>query len=220
MIAFENVCVRDGNTVLLDGVSLRVASGEKVVIGGPSGSGKSTVLLTLMGGYRPASGRVLFNGEEVTAQTINRVRTTAAYIGQEPVLGAGTVRDGLLLPFTFRANRSRLPASEQIAGVLAALGLPGEILDKNTDLLSGGEKQRIAIARGLLSGKTLFVVDEITSALDEESNRSVLEQFLRPAFTVLAVSHHPRWLAACDTQLRLEAGRITGSHAQQQVDTP
>ncbi|MBD3345712.1 MAG: ATP-binding cassette domain-containing protein [Chitinivibrionales bacterium] len=212
MIAFDNVTVNVSDTILLKEIRFTVETGEKTIIGGPSGSGKSTILLTLMGAYAPSSGHVLFNGEIITAQNVTSVRKAVAFIAQEPVLGTGSVREGLLLPFTFKANKHAYPSNEQISEILERLKLPLEILDRDTALVSGGEKQRIAIARALLAGKDIFIVDEITSALDETSNRIVLDLFLQPKFTVLAVSHHPQWLERFDKVITMEHGTITSVH--------
>jgi putative ABC transport system ATP-binding protein len=208
MIAFDAVTVRTGTTTLLADVTFTVAEGEKAVIGGPTGSGKSTVLLTLLGAHRPAHGTIRVDDMVLSTETVAAIRGRVAFIAQEPVLGSGAVRDALLLPFTFKANRHIRPADEQVRAVLDKLRLPETILDRDIAVVSGGEKQRIAIARALLMGKKIFVVDEITSALDEESNRVVLELFLASGFTVLAVAHHPLWQRRFDKLIVLRDGRV------------
>lgn len=219
MIAFDTVTVRTPKSVLLSDISFAVDTGEKAVITGPSGSGKSTVLLTLMGAHAPARGRVLFDGTEVTAQTVASVRNAVAFIGQEPVLGNRSVREGLLLPFTFRANRGKRPGEQRISEILHGLKLSSDILDRSTAVISGGEKQRIAVARALLTGKRIFVVDEITSALDKAGNQIVLDLFLRPDLTVLAVSHQARWLEHFDKQIRIVNGTVAGVRHNRGGDT-
>ncbi len=219
MIAFDDVTVRASQSVLLKDITFSLDAGEKAVITGPSGSGKSTILLTLMGAHAPARGRVRFDGTEVTAQTVASVRNAVAFIGQEPVLGNRSVRDGLLLPFTFRANRDARPGEERISEILHGLKLPSDILDRSTAVISGGEKQRIAVARALLTGKNTFVADEITSALDETSNQIVLDLFLRPGITVLAVSHQGQWLQRFDKQIRIVNGTVVDVRHNRRGDT-
>jgi putative ABC transport system ATP-binding protein len=219
MIAFDDVTVRASQSVLLKDITFSLDAGEKAVVTGPSGSGKSTILLTLMGAHAPSRGRVRFDGTEVTAQTVASVRNAVAFIGQEPVLGNRSVRDGLLLPFTFRANRDARPGEERISEILHGLKLPSDILDRSTAVISGGEKQRIAVARALLTGKNTFVVDEITSALDETSNQIVLDLFLRPGITVLAVSHQGQWLKRFDKQIRIVDGTVAGVRHNRGGDT-
>ena len=209
MITFKDVSVMSGNKTIIENISFTINPGEKISIGGASGSGKSTILLTLMGAYKPSHGAVFFKDQELTTNNISLVRHAVAYIGQEPILGSDTVREGLLLPFTFKSNRNSLPTDKQIDTILQRLKLPPDILNRKISLISGGEKQRLAIVRALLSNKQIFVVDEITSALDEASNNIVLELFLQSDFTVLAVSHHRQWLEQFDKGIHIVDGKIT-----------
>ena len=111
---------------------------------------------------------------------IAEIRRCAAYIGQEPVLGAETVRDALLLPFQFKAHRASKPPEPKLVEALRLLHLPEAILNQDCSRVSGGEKQRIALARGLLLGKSLYLLDEVTSALDTESKQAVFDVFADP----------------------------------------
>jgi len=209
MIKFKNITVQTQDHLILDRVSFDIAQGEKVVFFGPSGSGKTTILMTLIGAAVPTMGTVWFDGEPLTVQSLPRLRQTMAFICQEPVLGAPGAREALLLPFSFRANRTRMPSEKQIQQVLDDLLLPSEILAKQTSVLSGGEKQRLAVARALLLEKTFFVLDEITSALDPQSRRAVLELFRQPELTLISVSHDPEWLTLCTRFFKVEEGRVT-----------
>ncbi|MBD3321679.1 MAG: ATP-binding cassette domain-containing protein [Chitinivibrionales bacterium] len=208
-IEFNSASVIDGPTVLLKNITFSVPHGGKALITGPTGSGKSSVLLALMGAYPVVNGTVYYDGTPVTSETVSILRKSIGYIAQEPVLGEGTVREGLLMPFTFRANRSRAPSETAIHDAFDRLQLPRALLDRDISLVSGGEKQRIAIARTLLLGKNVFVVDEITSALDEASNSVVLDLFTQSRATVLAVSHHPRWSERFDMRIKMERGAVT-----------
>jgi putative ABC transport system ATP-binding protein len=209
MIKFKNITVQTQDHLILDRVSFDIAQGDKAVFFGPSGSGKTTILMTLIGGMMPTTGTVLFDDEPLTAQSLPRLRQTMAFIGQEPVLGAPGAREALLLPFSFRANRARMPSEARMQQVLKSLLLPPEILKKQTTVLSGGEKQRLAVARALLLGKNVFVLDEITSALDPQSRRAALELFKRPELTLISVSHDPEWLTLCTRFFKVEGGRVT-----------
>jgi len=209
MIRFENISLRTQDHLILDSISLEITRGNKAVFFGPSGSGKTTILMCLIGGAVPTAGTVLFDGEPLTARTLPHLRKTMAFIGQEPVLGATGVREALMLPFSFRANRARTPSEEQIRHVLKSLLLPPDILEKQTSVISGGEKQRLALARALLLEKTVFVLDEVTSALDPRSRRAVLTLFRQPDLTLISVSHDPEWLALCTRFFKVEKGRVT-----------
>ena len=115
----------------------------------------------------------------------------------------------MLLPFQFKTHRDHRPTEAQLIAVLQRLQLPADILSQESSRISGGEKQRIALARGLLLGKKLYLLDEVTSALDVESKQVVFEVFSDPHLTVLSVAHDPEWLERCGIIFELEAGRLT-----------
>jgi putative ABC transport system ATP-binding protein len=208
MVRFDDVTVRYGDMPIVRNVTFSIREHERVVFYGKSGSGKSTVLITIVGAHIPISGTVYFNEAAVDRRNVHEVRRSVAFIGQEPVLGAERIRDALLLPFTYRANRGKAPSERRIQEILSSLQLDAGILDKEAPQVSGGEKQRIAIARALLLDKQLFLLDEITSALDIESKRAVLRLFESAGHTIISVSHDPDWFAICSRFIRIEKGEI------------
>jgi putative ABC transport system ATP-binding protein len=209
MIQFDDVTVRKGRKLVLDAVSFRVEQGQKAVFRGKSGAGKSSVLLALAGALTPDAGTLRFNGVPVDATTVQTVRAQLAFVAQEPVLGAETIREALMLPFTFRAHRQTQPAEEDLKQLLATLALDPEILDRESAVVSGGEKQRVAVGRALLPGKHVFLADEVTSALAPESRRILLDIFSRPELTVLSVSHDEEWTRRCDRVFQVHAGAVS-----------
>ena len=208
MIRFDNVTVSNGNMSIIRDVSFEVSACERVVLYGKSGSGKSTVLTTIVGAHVPSSGTVYFDEEAVSRRNIDKVRQTVSFIGQEPLLGSEKTRDALLLPFSYKAHRDKAPSSKQINAILENLQLNREILEKDVSFLSGGEKQRIAIARAMLLNKNIFLLDEVTSALDIESKRAVLQLFTEAPYTIISVSHDPDWFKICSRFIKIEGGRI------------
>jgi len=198
MITFENITLKVHRQTLLDGASLHVAGGNKVVVRGASGSGKSSLLKCAVGAMQMAGGSVRVDDLRLSADTVADIRAHIAFIGQEPVLGAENVRDALLLPFHFKAHSGNPPNDERISQLLERLHLPTNILEKPCKRISGGEKQRIAILRALLLEKTIFLADEVTSALDSNSKAAVMAELFRPDITLLSVSHDPEWIKACD----------------------
>jgi putative ABC transport system ATP-binding protein len=202
---------------LLEETSLLVAPGDKVVIRGASGSGKSSLLKSVAGAIPLEGGSVRVNGDELSAETLASIRSHIAFIGQEPVLGAESVRDALLLPFTFKAHRGNQPDEGRIAELLGRLKLPPGILGKESKRISGGEKQRIAIARALLLNKRIFLADEVTSALDPESKAAVMGELFRPGTTLLSVSHDPDWLGGCNRVVEIDNKKLRESVADPQI---
>ena len=209
IIRFDNVTVSFQQKNLFSGVSFALTPGQKALIYGKSGAGKSSVLKTLLGLHTPSSGTVYFQEQALSPQSITTVRRNTAYIGQEPILGADTVREALLLPFQFNAHRNHRPSETQLITVLQELQLSADMLDRDTQRISGGEKQRIALARGLLLGKTVYLLDEATSALDNISKQAVFEIFADPRLTVLAVTHDADWLDSSATLFEMDAGQLT-----------
>jgi len=209
IITFQNVNLRIQQKKILDRINLKIFQNERVAIFGKSGSGKSTLLKMIVGGYVPTTGKILFRQTPVSAQTIGGVRQSVAFIGQEPVIGAETVRAGLLLPFHYQANAHLFPADSLVEQTLRNLELSADILNQKVNSISGGEKQRIAIARSLLLKKDIFLLDEITSALDAESKAAVLKLLcLDNKYTILSVTHDQEWLRHCQRFIEIEAGHI------------
>jgi len=195
MIAFHNITVQVHGQTLLKTANLQVEPGDKVVLRGPSGCGKSSLLKCAVGAMPLAGGSIHLDGQELSSQTVAAIRSRIAFIGQEPILGAERVRDALLLPFHFKTHREHHPSKERIAEQLHRLHLTTDILEKPCARVSGGEKQRVAIARALLLDKSIFLADEITSALDPESRAAVIGELFRVGITLLSVSHDPEWMA-------------------------
>lgn len=208
LIRFDQVSVAARKKTILSNISFALFPGDKAVLCGKSGSGKSTVLRTLLGLYSIKSGTVYFQENPLTPLSVQTIRSCTAYIGQEPMLGAENVREALLLPFQFKTHREHRPTEAQLIEVLQRLQLPADILSQESRSISGGEKQRIALARGLLLGKKLYLLDEVTSALDAESKQAVFNVFSDPLLTVLSVTHDPDWLVRCSIIFELEAGRL------------
>ena len=197
MVVFENITLKVHRQTLFDDATLRIFTGDKLVVRGASGSGKSSLLKCAVGAIPVVGGSVCIDDLALSADTVSDIRSRIAFIGQEPVLGAENVRDALLLPFHFKAHFDNAPNDERISQLLERLHLPTRILDKPCKRISGGEKQRIAILRALLLNKTIFLADEVTSALDPESKMAVMAELFRPEITLLSVSHDPEWIAAC-----------------------
>ena len=215
MIEVDGLTVRVEGRTLLDGVSFTVAAGEKAVLLGESGAGKTTLLRALIGQARPAAGTIRLAGETLGAETIVAARQRLCYVPQTlPYFADESVRDFLWLPFRFRANRDRSPDTARVVALLERLRLGASFLKARMGDVSGGERQRLSVARALLLDRPLLLLDEVSSALDEEGREAVLEVVLGAGAderTVLAVAHDPAWKARATTRLAMAAGgRLTG----------
>jgi len=218
MLEFKNIVLKVHGQTLLDGANLHVAPGDKLVVRGPSGCGKSSLLKCVVGAFPILGGSVRIDGMGLSAKTIASIRARIAFIGQEPVLGAESVREALLLPFTFKAHHSNQPDKNTVFQTLERLHLPASILNKPSKRISGGEKQRIAIARALLLGKSIFLADETSSALDPASKAAVMDELFRPGTTLLSVSHDPDWIERCGRTVEIDNHQLRESVADPKID--
>jgi len=209
VLEFENVTVVEAGKTILRDVSFAMRERDKVVLWGESGAGKSTVLRAAVGAHIPSAGLIRFRGVPLDRITLAALRRSVACIFQEPVLGQGTALQILQLPFTFKANSARKPGPDRIGAALERVRLDPAVLKSDAAVLSGGEKQRLAIARALLLDKNIFFVDEVTAGLDERSVEAIHSLFSEPSLTLLSVSHDRRWLDIC-TRFALVAGGTLG----------
>src|SRR5882724_8618788 len=186
---------------ILKNVSVAVERGGALVLLGPSGSGKSTLLRCLNRLVEPTSGSVRFDGRDIRSLDSRDLRQRAALVMQTPVLFEGTVRDNL------RVRPAGTPGDFSEASLAAAVeevGLDAGLLDRDAANLSGGEKQRVTIARALLRDPQALLLDEPTSALDPPNAALVVETVSRlrdrRRLTIVAVTHQPdfvRRLGGC-----------------------
>lgn len=187
-------------------VSLAVAPGEMVGVGGPTGGGKSTLAQLVIGLYRPVRGRA-----DLRLPGADRP-VRRAYVPQDPELFAGTIRDNVV---AWRAEigdaevwRALDLAAMRAEVTAMPLGLDTPIGGRGLHL-SGGQRQRLALARAFAGDPDLLVADEPTSHLDPETERQVLRTLRHLTCTRIVIAHTPRVLTACDRALSFTNGRIT-----------
>lgn len=178
----------------LSGVSFRVAPGETLVLAGPSGAGKSSIVEILLGFVAPDEGRVTLNGADIGELTPASLSRLTAWIGQRPVLFAGTLRENIRFarPEASDAELAEAARFAHVDGFAAGLprGLDTE-LGEGGHGLSGGQAQRVAIARAFLKDAPLLLLDEPTAHLDPATEADVLDSLRRLSLgrTVILVSH-------------------------------
>lgn len=208
-----------GRPVLKD-ISFKAAPGSKVAIVGRSGCGKSTLLKLLAGLHAPPPGTVFVHGLDMCYERLEQGGQQITYVPQEPFLFSGTVRDNLLLGNQSATEDTLSEALDKADsdGFLKGMpdGLDSEVGERGS-LVSGGQRQRLSLARGLLRGAPVLLLDEPTSALDRDSEARVVESILGMAgVTCVVVTHRPSLAAASDLILVMDSGRIVerGTHSE------
>lgn len=220
-VAFENVSfAHEGRDRGLDGVSFTAHAGKTTAIVGPSGAGKSTVLKLLFRFYDPSAGKVLIDGQNLRELTQASLRSALGLVPQDVVLFNDTIRYNIAYgkPEATQIELERAAARAQLLHFIESLpqGWDTRVGERGLKL-SGGEKQRVGIARVVLKNPAILILDEATSSLDSGTEAEVqdaLEEASRGR-TTLVVAHRLSTIANADQIVVLDEGRIVerGTHA-------
>ena len=223
-VTFESVVFGyESERTILHGLSFEVEAGQNVAIVGPSGAGKSTIARLLFRFYDPQSGRILIDGQDISEVTQASVRAAIGIVPQDSVLFNETI--GYNIAYgrprsAGEATHDQIVEAARGAAILPFIeGLPQgfetEVGERGLKL-SGGEKQRVAIARTLLKNPPIVVLDEATSALDSRTEQDILGTLRRISRdrTTLSIAHRLSTIADADRILVLEDGRLaeSGTH--------
>ncbi len=205
-----------GGETTLQNLNLYLPPGAFTAIVGASGSGKSTLLRLLLGLYRPSAGEVLLDGRALHTYDAGWLRAQMAWVPQEPLLFAGTVQDNLAALAPQAGYRAMQEALERV-GLHPEIGLQTPI-DDGGGGLSVGQRQRLAIAAALLREAKILLLDEITSALDRNSENQVVAalEAVRAGRTLVVVAHRLSTVQHADQIAVMAAGQIVelGRHPE------
>lgn len=212
-IGAENLTFSYDRDLVLEDACFRIPKGSFAVITGPSGIGKSTLLKLLLGIFRPAQGQLYFETEEGRSPVSRSTRRMFAYVPQGNLLLSGTLRENLTITRP-DATEKELAQAVYVSAMDEFLpGLPqglDTILGEGGAGLSEGQSQRLAIARAILSGAPVILLDEGTSALDAETEKLVLQRICSlPDRTCIAVTHRPAAIELCDRNIEMQDGKLT-----------
>ena len=227
-VAFHYEPETDGaEKPILHSVDFKIPRGNRVAIVGPSGAGKSTIFSLIERFYEPTSGVIKLDGQPVREIELGELRGQIGYVEQDAPVLAGSIRENLLLG-------SSDATDEQLVSVLAMVnlsavlnrdpkGLDAEV-GENGIMLSGGEQQRLAIARALLAAPPILLLDESTSALDgpnEQRMREAIDAVAKNR-TLIVIAHRLSTVVDSDQIIVLESGRVIGSgtHSELVKTTP
>jgi ATP-binding cassette subfamily B protein len=222
MVVFDNVEFGyERNRQILHGLSFEVPAGGHVAVVGPSGAGKSTLGRLLFRFYDPWSGRILIDGQDIREVTQESLRAQIGIVPQDSVLFNDTIGYNIAYGRD-DASEDDIAAAARGASILGFIGkLPEgfatEVGERGLKL-SGGEKQRVAIARTLLKNPPILLLDEATSALDTRTEQDILATLRKVSRhrTSIAIAHRLSTIADADAIFVLDEGRIAerGSHSE------
>src|SRR5215218_9867876 len=222
-LKFDNVAFTHQTAAVpaLTGVSFDVRRGETLAFVGPSGSGKTTLVKLLVGLYKPQSGRILYNGKAGTDLDLDELRAQIGFVTQDTQLFSGSIRENLLFVNPQATDDECLEVLKKAAcdSLLARAdrGLD-TVIGEGGVKVSGGEKQRLSIARALLRRPRLLVFDEATSSLDSLTEEGIVDTIRDVASTgdamTVLIAHRLSTILHADRIYVLERGRIveTGTH--------
>ena len=213
-IAIKNLSFQYGERKIIDDLSLSIKKGEKIAFVGESGSGKSTLIKILLGLLKYNQGKVRLGDMELSGICLNNLYDRVSYLSQDAPVFDGTIKENLVF--------EKKVSEEQMLGALSevqlshlvenlAEGLNTEIGEKGT-CLSGGEKQRLALARLWFEDSELVILDEATSAMDNLTEENVMKSVMQKMKdkTVIAIAHRLNSIAGFDRIILFREGKIVG----------
>ena len=209
-LALKDVSLKRGAKELLTSCTYTFAPSSLSCIVGASGTGKTSLLMLLNGLVSPSGGTVMCDGIDIFTGDLPSYRSRVILQFQEPPSFPGTARDNLMLPFSLAKHRAAIPPKETSEAAVRACGLSVSLLDQEMDTLSGGEKQRLCLARSLLLKPSILLLDEPTSALDPRSEDDICALLRKTSkdTTVICVTHSRALIAQADHVAALEERRL------------
>ena len=204
---------------LLDGFALHVKPGCRIALVGRSGSGKSTVAKIAAGLLKPWSGEILFDGKPAASYSRNCLENSVAIVDQDIVMFSGSVRDNLSMWNPLKDDRDIINATSDAdihAAIAGRSGGYGTAMTEGGSNFSGGERQRIEIARALANNPSILILDEATSALDPETEKIIDDNIRRRGCACLIVAHRLSTVRDCENIIVMANGKIVqqGTHAE------
>jgi subfamily B ATP-binding cassette protein MsbA len=216
-VAFESVRFGyDGDTSILDGVTLDIPAGSKVALVGPSGAGKTTIFNLLLRFYERSGGRIAIDSQDVHDVTLESLRAAIGVVTQEAMLFDESVADNIALGRPGATQAEIEQAAKNAAAHDFIREMPQGYQTKVGEgglKLSGGQRQRVAIARAMLRNAPILLLDEATSALDAESERQVQDALARLTIgrTTIVIAHRLSTVRDADQIFVLDKGRVVES---------
>lgn len=203
IIDFNNVSLKFDNHVFIKNFNQQIFENEKVVFSGISGSGKTSLLNSILGFIPIHKGEIWVNDLQVNPKNIHEIRKLVSWLPQDLFFDIESCRELVNLPFAFEVNKQFQPTENQFQEMIEHLLLPQDILNKKTNEISGGQKQRMVLASLLLLPKPILLLDEPTSSLHQKSTEALLEIIHAQKKTLISSSHDPFWNSKMDKIIQI-----------------
>jgi putative ABC transport system ATP-binding protein len=192
-ITLENIQYSVDGQVIIRNLSIDIPTGQKCVLAWPSGTGKTSLLRLIFGFTAPTSGKILVDTEELNANSIRQFRASMSYINQQADLHTGITSEVVNEIFSYPANAHIQHAYQQLVELMPVLNLQPDLLTKQTSDLSGGERQRLLFLLCKIMNRPLWLLDEVTSGLDLDNKRAIVDMVAESKQTVIISSHDAVW---------------------------
>ena len=221
-IRFEGVSFAyDTDRTILNDLDVTIPAGQHTAIVGPSGSGKSTVVNLLLRFYDPEAGRILFDGRDIREYSLSSIRSQMGLVFQDTFIFDTSLRENIAIgrPDSSDAEVEAAARAARLDEYVASLPAGFDTMSGERGVrMSGGQRQRLAIARALLRDPSVLVLDEATSALDAQTENEILETLvgLAKGRTTISITHRLSLAATADRVIVLDQGRLQeeGTHDQ------
>lgn len=206
MLDVRNVTLSFEDEIIFQNLSFFVEKGTKIGLSGPSGSGKSSLLNAILGFVPLREGQIIVDNLQLSSENIQKIRSLVSWLPQELSFKFETVHELFFYPYSFAVNKKLSPSLSQIEQVFSKLKLEKTIINKKLDEISGGQKQRVALASQILMRKPILLMDEPSSALDDESQSAVIELISNEKeITLISASHNKDWLNNMDKIIEINS---------------
>ena len=218
-IVFKDISFKhlNANAHSLENINLSIKNHEKIAIVGPSGSGKSTFIDLLLGFMEPTHGQILIDSQELSFNDLDKYRLNFSYVPQKVFFLEASIKENIAFGTVFnkkkKINLDKILLDSELQELVAKLpsGLD-TLLSDDKQIVSGGQKQCIAIARALMRGGNILILDEATSAMDTVLEKNIYKSIFKSNFsTIIAVTHKPSILKEFDKIYVFREGMIEGS---------
>lgn len=193
MIEFKDINLKFDDKTVFKNFNMSIAEGEKILLKAPSGKGKSTLIKLLLGFQKPNTGEILFNNHKLSKDTVHYFRENIGYVSQDIDFQNKNVWELMSEVFSFKVNKNMNFSKEKVLNLFTYFNLSFELLKKDINQLSGGERQRLGLVVCILLDRPVWILDEVTSGLDETLKAKVVQYILKQNKTIILVSHDSIW---------------------------